>query len=48
MRDAVRLAIEDHHRNGFPVAIWQEGRVVWLHSDGSIQPADETKQTAHP
>lgn len=30
MGDAVRKAMLRHKRRGNPVAIWREGRVVWL------------------
>lgn len=30
MREAVREALLRHKRLGNPVAVWKEGRVVWL------------------
>ena len=30
MRQAVREAMAQHRRNGHPVAVWQDGRVVWI------------------
>ena len=42
MKRAVKQAIGEHHRAGNPVAIWRDGRVVWLYPDGSIQPAGGT------
>ncbi len=30
MAEAVREALLQHKRLGNPVAVWQEGRVVWL------------------
>jgi hypothetical protein len=30
MREAVREALWRHKRLGNPVAVWREGRVVWL------------------
>ncbi|MBI4493233.1 MAG: hypothetical protein HY690_10630 [Chloroflexi bacterium] len=30
MREAVREALLRHKRLGNPVAVWQDGRVVWL------------------
>ena len=30
LRQAVRDALLDHKRAGNPVAIWQDGRVVWI------------------
>ena len=46
MRQAVKAAIADHHRNGNPVAIWRDGRVVLLYPDGSIRPVDEPDSAA--
>lgn len=30
LRAAVRDALRRHKRDGDPVAVWREGRVVWL------------------
>jgi len=30
LRQAVREALLDHKRAGNPVAIWRDGRVVWI------------------
>lgn len=30
MRLAVREALQQHKRAGNPIAIWQDGQVVWL------------------
>lgn len=30
LRQAVREALLDHKRTGDPVAIWQDGHVVWV------------------
>jgi hypothetical protein len=35
---AVAAAIAEHHRAGDPVAIWQDGGIVWLYPDGSTRP----------
>ena len=48
MARAVQLAIADHHRCGFSVAIWRDGRVVMLHPDGSTTPVEEPVQPAQP
>ena len=40
MQRAVTEAIEDHHRAGNPVAIWQDGQVVLLYPDGSTRPVE--------
>jgi hypothetical protein len=33
MRRAVREALLEHKRLGNPIAVWREGRVVWLQPD---------------
>ena len=30
MSQAVREALAQHRRNGHPVAVWQDDRVVWI------------------
>lgn len=30
LRAAVRAAVQDHKRAGNPIAVWRDGRVVWL------------------
>ncbi len=30
LRGAVRRALSDHKRAGNPIAVWRDGRVVWL------------------
>jgi hypothetical protein len=30
MQRAVREAIEQHRKNGNPIAIWRDGAVVWI------------------
>lgn len=30
LRVAVRRALRDHKRAGNPIAVWRDGRVVWL------------------
>jgi hypothetical protein len=42
MRRAVREALQDHKRAGNPVAVWQDGRVVW------VQPEDIPDFTEDP
>ena len=46
MKEAVRLAIADHHRAGNPVAIWRDGQIVMLHPDGSVQPVNGQEPVA--
>ena len=33
----MKQAITEHHRLGFPVAFWQDGRVMWRYPDGSLR-----------
>ena len=33
LRAAVRDALRKHKQDGDPVAVWREGRVVWLRPD---------------
>jgi hypothetical protein len=33
LREAVRDALLRHKRDGDPVAVWRDGRVVWLEAD---------------
>jgi hypothetical protein len=40
LRAAIRDALQRHKRDGDPVAVWREGRVVWLAPD-KIPAADE-------
>ena len=40
LREAVRDALQRHKRDGDPVAVWREGRVVWLSPD-QIPSVDE-------
>ncbi len=30
MNDAVAKAVEDHRRRGQPLAVWRNGRAVWV------------------
>ena len=43
LRAAVRDAVQRHKRDGDPVAVWREGRVVWLPPD-QIPTADESSE----
>lgn len=44
LRAAVRDALLRHKRDGDPVAVWREGRVVWLHADEIVVPQDEARE----
>jgi len=43
LRAAVLDALQRHKRDGDPVAVWREGRVVWLRPD-QIPTADESSE----
>jgi hypothetical protein len=45
LRAAVRDALQRHKRDGDPVAVWREGRVVWLPPD-QIPIAEESSETS--
>jgi hypothetical protein len=42
LRAAVRDALQRHKRDGDPVAVWREGRVVWLSPDQIPNTGDES------
>ena len=42
LRAAVRDALYRHKRDGDPVAVWREGRVVWLPPDQIPSSGDES------
>ena len=33
VRQATRQAVLDHKRAGHPIAVWRDGKVVWLQPD---------------
>jgi hypothetical protein len=47
LRAAVREALLQHKRDGDPVAVWRDGRVVWIQADDIPIPPDES-DTADP
>ena len=46
LRTAVRDALQRHKRDGDPVAVWREGRVVWLPPDEIPTLVDESSESA--
>ena len=44
LRAAVRDALQRHKRDGDPVAVWREGRVVWLPPDEIPTASDESSE----
>lgn len=39
-KEAAAAAIAEHWRNGRPVYVWRDERVVALYSDGSVVPVE--------
>jgi hypothetical protein len=46
LRAAVRDALLRHKRDGDPVAVWREGRVVWLQANEIPSLSDESTEMA--
>ena len=44
LRAAVRDALLRHKRDGDPVAVWRDGRVVWLQPDDIVVSQDESSE----
>jgi hypothetical protein len=44
MQRAVREALQDHKRAGNPVAVWDNGLVVWIQPEDIPTFADEPQQ----
>ena len=44
LRAGVRDALQRHKRDGDPVAVWREGRVVWLSPDQIPAGSDESSE----
>ena len=40
LKKAVQEAVRDHKLAGNPVAIWQDGRVVWVQPEDIMIPQD--------
>lgn len=47
LRAAVEAAVAEHWRNGRPVYVWRDERVVALHPDGTAVPV-EVKDPKEP
>jgi hypothetical protein len=41
LKKAVQEALRDHKLAGNPVAIWQDGRVVWIQPEDIMIPDDD-------
>lgn len=49
MRNAVAKVIEEHRRNNLPLAIWRDGKVVWISPyDLSIVKEDSFQYNVKP
>jgi hypothetical protein len=44
LRHAVRDTLIRHKRDGNPVAVWSDGRVVWIQHEDIIIPPDPDEQ----
>lgn len=44
IREAVAAAIAEHWRNGRPVYVWRDERVVALYPDGSAVPVERKEE----
>jgi len=44
MADAVAKVVEDHRRRGRPLAVWRDGKAVWI----SAGEADKLRESARP
>ena len=51
LKQAIDKAIAEHHKAGYAVPTWHDGRVMWRHPDGSLrdennqQTSDEVRKT---
>lgn len=41
LEEAVAKVVEDHRRQGRPLAVWREGKAVWLHLDAAAGAVNE-------
>jgi hypothetical protein len=46
LKKAVQEALRDHKLAGNPVAIWQDGRVVWIQPEDIVIPGDDGEGSA--
>jgi hypothetical protein len=47
LRRAVREALQRHKQAGHPIAVWRDGRVVWIEPEDIVLPEDtESGQSA--
>ena len=44
-RRGVRAALLEHKRAGNPVAIWQDGKVVWVAPEDIVLPPEPSEET---
>lgn len=44
LRQAVREALQRHKRQGNPVAVWREGRVVWIAPEDIPDQIDDASE----
>jgi hypothetical protein len=46
LRSAVRGALRDHKQAGNPIAVWRDGRVVWLPPEEIPEDVPSTSEPA--
>jgi hypothetical protein len=47
LREAVAKVVEDHRRRGVPLAVWRDGKAVWIPADEAVAPS-KTPSTLLP
>ena len=48
MAEAVALAVEEHRRLGYPIAVWRDDRVVWIAPEDIPPLNSSVPATPHP
>lgn len=48
IKEAVSAAIAEHWRNGRPVYVWRDERVVALYPDGTAVPVEQQEEDRKP
>lgn len=44
LRLAARNAVREHKRLGHPIAVWQDGKVVWIPAEEIVVPDEEPEK----
>ena len=48
MQEAVAKVVEEHRRSGLPIAVWRDGKAVWLHLDATTGAVNEPSVADDP